>query len=85
MKTMEGEPLIIGNTVYIRIGGYYPTPGKWRVSQCTVVGITNSRCRLERANGSSGCWRKPVDIYSSRAVANGSIDILLKKMAEEWS
>ncbi len=65
--------LRIGATVYIRIVGAYPIPGRWRVSKMTVVRETNTRLRLERGSGKTGCWRKPTEVFISRDAAKGSV------------
>jgi hypothetical protein len=69
----DGHALTIGATVYIRFGGEYPVPGRWRVSTCVIQRIKRTgTLRLKRVNGHRGCDRQPTDVYTNRSVANGT-------------
>ncbi len=76
MRTADGERVRKGATVWTRVGGPMDSlrVGCWRVSELTVIRLTDTRVRCERVNGRLGCWRKPENLYGTRAAATGEHD-----------
>ena len=72
--THDGYAVAVGSVVFVRCGGEYPEPGRWRVREMLIVKITRSgRLRLEPVNPKrvTGCWRRPAEVFKKREVATG--------------
>lgn len=76
-KTADGYQVRKGGTVYIRCGGEYPEPGRWRIRSMRVASIHPNRkrsLRLEpdgRTKAKMGNWRAPEEVFVSANVARG--------------
>lgn len=68
----DGAELYVCSLVFIRVGGPYPIPGRWRVRRMMVHRIKRTgKLRLLPMSGKRWCDRWPHECFTDLQLARG--------------